>query len=122
MNREVFLRCGVFASLSYEEIEALLGCISARAETVENNRSFFLDVGSVALLVSGELSCEGESYIKTAVIFGEKLLLSKTRSELLVFSRVRLMSLCKNACSYHRRVLFNLAFLSETTHNNLTLL
>ncbi len=113
MNREVLLRCPLFKTLDYGELAALLGCLDGAFETLGNNCSMALDADTIAVVASGELSIlppYGEPFAaaRTEAVYGRCRVVAKTRCELVLIRRSRLLSLCRNACAFHRRALAGL--------------
>ena len=109
MNREALTRCGAFRLMSFEEIREFLYCVCATYEELDNNRRFLLTADDLAVVLFGEISLRGRSVFAGEAVSGEGIIHAYTRAGILVISRSRLFSLCKNVCPCHRRAVVNLA-------------
>lgn len=121
----------LFRGVERQELSALLGCLQARVIAVEKGSPVFLEgdaAGFIGLVLDGAVQIVRDDYYGTRSIishaepgelFAETYACSSTdtmpvsgyapvRSEIMLFSCRKMLTVCSNACRFHNQLVKNL--------------
>ena len=121
----------LFRDVERQELSALLGCLQARVIAVEKGAPVFLEgdaAGFIGLVLDGAVQIVRDDYYGTRSIishaepgelFAETYACSSTdtmpvsgyapvRSEIMLFSCRKMLTVCSNACRFHNQLVKNL--------------
>lgn len=128
---DLLLATPLFRGVERQELSSLLGCLQARVITAEKGAPVFLEgdaAGFVGLVLDGAVQIVRDDYYGTRSIlshaapgelFAETYACSSTdtmpvsgyapaRSEIMLFSCRKMLTVCSNACRFHNQLVKNL--------------